>query len=96
MFVKGVSKRTSGTFKPEDSAREFDYDFIKLHVVYEFGVDDDIPEMSAGDPVDVIKVNSSVWKQFLDKNGLTTQAAVGLNVRLNFNKYGKVSGISVV
>lgn len=96
MFLKGISKRTSGSFKPDGGDREYEYDFVKLHVLYEFGVDDDCPEMAAGDAVDIIKVGSVVWKRFLDKNGLTVSDAVGLNIRLVFNKYGKVSGISIV
>lgn len=96
MFLKGVSKRTSGSFKPNDSNDEVQYDFIKLHVICQFGIDDDVPELDAGDPVDVIKVKPAIWEKFLAVNGLANKDVIGMSIKLNYNKYGKVSGISVV
>lgn len=95
MFVLGVSKRTSGDFKPKDSDNVVSYDFVKLHVRYTFGVDADAPELAAGDAVDIIKVPSGVWKKFLDSAGLTVPDVLGTELSLLYNKYGKVSGISV-
>lgn len=95
MFVLGVSKRSSGVFVPKDGGNEIKYDFVKLHVRYEFGVDSDVPEMSAGDAVDIIKVNTGVWSQFLNTNSMIEPEVLGASVSLLYNKWGKVSGLSL-
>ena len=101
MFILGVSKRTSGVFIPPvkegstEVPREINYDFVKLHVRYEFGVDADVPELSVGEPVDIIKVNTPVWSRFLNDNSLLEPEVLGASVNLLYNKYGKVSGISL-
>ena len=95
MFILGVSKRSSGVFKPEDGKNEINYDFVKIHVRYEFGVDSDIPDLSVGEPVDVIKVNTSVWSRFLSDNQMIDKDVLGSSVSVLYNKYGKVSGITL-
>lgn len=95
MFVLGVAKRSSGDFKPKDKDDVIPYDNVKVHVRLEFGVDSDVPEMSAGDAVDIIKVKTGIWKRFLDENGVTDNDLLGTSISMLYNKYGKISGISL-
>ncbi len=93
MVIEGVAKRSTGTFIPKGESEAIDYDSVKIHVKYEPGIDDDIPEMVAGDAYDIIKLKWNIWKQFLDQNDLKVSDVIGMSVELVYNRYGKPSGL---
>lgn len=96
MIVKGVSKRSTGTFIPDGQTESVAYDFVKIHIKYEFGFDGDAPEVVVGDAYDIIKLKWDVWKQFLDRNGLNVADVKDRRIELVYNRYGKPSGLHLL
>ena len=98
MFIKGVSKRSSGEFQPQGSKEKVSYDFYKLHCEYtpEDLEDMEIPEMLCGSAVEIVKVPYLVFKKFLDSTGMNPVDIKGLNVSFNYNKFGKISSMCLM